>query len=234
MSHPPRLLVPALRRGAWRAVLVVLERGLLIAGVLLLCLYGAACAEVSATQRAAARQFDAALAGQLRAEEHDQRDWAPGRVERFEKALDTPVAPLGRLEIPEANVSVMLLDGTEEWVLDRAVGRIEGTAELGEAGNLGIAGHRDGIFRGLRHLAVGDRLMLTTLDGISHYEVDTLRIVTPRDVEVLDPTPHKSLTLVTCYPFYFVGDAPKRFIVHAREVAFEPWGQGERPQVATR
>jgi sortase A len=221
-------------RSAWRRGLLVLERVLTVVGVLLLGLYAAACAEAGATQRAAGRSFDRALASRLALEQHDQSEWAPGRVERFEMARLVPVAPLGRLEIPAAGVSVMVLEGTEESVLDRAVGRIEGTARLGEVGNLGIAGHRDGIFRGLRHLEVGDTLTLTSLDGSSHYVVDTLRVVAPRDVEVLDPTPHKSLTLVTCYPFYFVGDAPRRFIVHAREVRFEPWSDTNLPHLAAR
>jgi sortase A len=229
MPHPPTL-ASAFGRGG----LLVLERLLAVVGVLLLGLYAAACAELGATQRAAGRSFDRALATRLALEQHDQSEWAPGRVQRFEIARQDPVTPLGRLEIPDAGVSVMILDGTGDSVLDRAVGRIEGTARLGEVGNLGIAGHRDGIFRGLRHLEVGDSLTLTSLDGVSHYLVDTLRVVAPRDVEVLDPTPHKSLTLVTCYPFYFVGDAPERFIVHAREARFEPWSETRPPHLAAR
>ena len=77
-------------------------------------------------------------------------------------------------------------------------------------------------------------LTLSSLEGVSHYVVDTLRIVAPGDIEVLGPTPYKSLTLVTCYPFYFVGDAPRRFVVHAREVRFEPWSEANLPHIAAR
>jgi LPXTG-site transpeptidase (sortase) family protein len=86
---------------------------------------------------------------------------------------------------------------------------------------VGIAGHRDGFFRGLRHVELGDGLSLTTLDGVSHYEVTKLEVVEPTAVEVLEPTPHDALTLVTCYPFYYVGDAPQRYVVHAKKVGFE-------------
>jgi sortase A len=117
----------------------------------------------------------------------------------------------------------MLLEGTDELTLNRAVGHIEGTALPGQPGNVGIAGHRDGFFRGLEHLESGDALSVTTLEGVAHYEVAELEVVEPTAVEVLDPTAYDSLTLVTCYPFYYVGDAPQRFIVHAKQVRFNPW-----------
>ena len=113
--------------------------------------------------------------------------------------------------------------GTDKRTLDRAVGRIEGTAQPGEPGNMGIAGHRDGFFRGLRKLEVGDEIIFTTLEGVAHYEVTSLRVVKPEAVEVLDPTEQPVLTLVTCYPFYYVGDAPNRFIVAARRVRYDAW-----------
>jgi hypothetical protein len=134
MPHPPTL-ASAFGRGG----LLVLERLLAVVGVLLLGLYAAACAELGATQRAAGRSFDRALATRLALEQHDQSEWAPGRVQRFEIARQDPVTPLGRLEIPDAGVSVMILDGTGDSVLDRAVGRIEGTARLGEVGRPGLA-----------------------------------------------------------------------------------------------
>jgi sortase A len=114
-------------------------------------------------------------------------------------------------------------EGTDDWTLNRAVGRIEGTARPGEPGNLGIAGHRDGFFRGLRHTEVGDEIRLTTLDGVGRYRVVELAVVEPESVAVLAPTADPTITLVTCHPFSYVGDAPRRFIVHARRVSFEPW-----------
>ncbi len=116
---------------------------------------------------------------------------------------------------------MMLVEGTDELTLNRAVGHIEGTALPGESGNVGIAGHRDGFFRGLQHLELGDALSLTTLAGVAHYRVAKLEVVEPSQVDVLAPTEHDGLTLVTCYPFYYVGNAPQRFIVHARQVRFE-------------
>ena len=117
----------------------------------------------------------------------------------------------------------MVLEGTDETQLDRAVGHIEGTARPGESGYLGIAGHRDGYFRGLRRIEPGASIKLTTLDGVAIYEVASIEVVTPTDVEVLEPTEEPTLTLVTCYPFYYVGDAPKRYVVRAKQVSYEAW-----------
>ena len=233
MPIPPNP-VTGRRRSAWGRVLVGIERGLLACGVLALSLQAAACASATATQHAARTEFERQLAVRLAAEQHDLSDWDATRIQRFEASRSQPVAPLARLEIPDAAVSVMVLDGTDDWTLNRAVGRIEGTAPVDGTGNLGIAGHRDGIFRGLRHLQVGDVMTLTSLEGIHRYRVESLRIVKPSEVEVLDPTPHASLTLVTCYPFYFVGDAPDRFIVHARRVGFEAHPDAASPHLAAR
>ena len=102
------------------------------------------------------------------------------------------------------------------------VGRIEGTASLGENGNVGIAGHRDGFFRGLKDIGPGDTIEMVTPKVKETYVVDHVVIVDPSDVSVLRPRLHPSLTLVTCYPFYFVGSAPKRYIVQASLTASEP------------
>src|SRR6185503_18622734 len=99
--------------------------------------------------------------------------------------------------------------------LDRGVGHIEHTAAPRSDGNSGIAGHRDGFFRGLKDIGSGDAIELETLGEREVYRVDRMWIVDPTDVSVLDPTPTPSLTLVTCYPFYFVGSAPQRYIVRA-------------------
>jgi sortase A len=146
----------------------------------------------------------------------DQSLWGENRREAYGASLGAKVgAPLGVLTIPKIDLSVPIFEGTGEIVLNRGVGRIEGTAKVGQRGNLGIAGHRDGFFRGLKDIAVGDAVDLRTLDGTVRYRVTELLIVEPSDVYVLDPTDHATLTLVTCYPFYFVGDAPQRFIVKA-------------------
>lgn len=113
------------------------------------------------------------------------------------------------------NLEVPVLEGTDDFTLNRAVGHIEGTAEPGQNGNVGIAGHRDGFFRGLKDIQVGDAIEVITQTATSHYLVDEILIVSPQDVSVLRRRSRASLTLVTCYPFYFVGSAPKRFIIHA-------------------
>jgi len=218
-----------------RGALQTLERVLLAAGLLCLALYANACAQRALYQSQAESEFEQAVVEQLQAEdEPDQSEWSPERRARFEQIRGKAVEALGRLEIPVVSLSVMLLEGTDDQTLDRGVGRIEGTARPGETGNLGIAGHRDGFFRSLRHVSVGDEIKLSTLEGLARYRIVDLRVVSPRDVEVLEPTDEPSLTLVTCHPFYWVGDAPERFIVHARQEGFEPWSRSLRPEHATR
>ena len=105
--------------------------------------------------------------------------------------------------------------GTDEFTLNRAVGHIGDTALPGADGNTGIAGHRDGFFRGLKDIGPGDAIEVETLRGREVYRVERTWVVDPEDVSVLEPTPGRSLTLVTCYPFYHVGPAPQRYIVRA-------------------
>ena len=108
-----------------------------------------------------------------------------------------------------------VLLGTDDRTLDRGVGHIAGTAPPGTDWNLGIAGHRDGFFRRLKDITPGDVIEIETIQGKDVYRVDQTWVVDPNDVSVLDPTPTPALTLVTCYPFYFIGSAPRRFIVRA-------------------
>jgi sortase A len=114
-----------------------------------------------------------------------------------------------------ATTDVTLFAGTGEVALNQGVGHIEDTAAPGTEGNSGIAGHRDGFFRGLKDIEAGDTLELETLHRKERYRVERIWVVNPDDVSVLDPTPQRALTLVTCYPFYFVGPAPRRYIVRA-------------------
>jgi len=215
----------ASRRKRARGVVVFCERALLALGAACLVVYAAACTHASYHQSRDTRAFEEALVQVIHAETHDQSEWSEARVRHYGEAQALEVAALGRLDVPEAGVSVMVLSGTDEVTLNRAVGHIEGTALPGEPGNVGIAGHRDGFFRGLRHVGVGDDLKLTTLEGVAFYQVAGIEIVDPTDVEVLAPTDAPSITLVTCYPFYYVGDAPRRYIVTARQVRFEPWAR---------
>jgi sortase A len=122
---------------------------------------------------------------------------------------------LGRMDIPRLDISIMLLDGVDNQTLRRGIGHIPGTALPGQHGNAGVAGHRDTFFRGLSRIRKDDQITVQTLDGEYRYIVDSIRIVDPEDIEVLNDLGHPVLTLVTCYPFYLVGPAPKRFVVHA-------------------
>lgn len=146
----------------------------------------------------------------------DTRLWAPERIRAYEESLRRDFgAPLAVLAIPGLGLEVPVHPGTDDATLNRGVGLIAGTARPGEGGNVGIAGHRDGFFRGLKDIAIGDSIELRSLGGRELYVVESLRIVEPSEVWVLAPTPSPALTLVTCYPFYFAGSAPQRFIVRA-------------------
>jgi sortase A len=125
---------------------------------------------------------------------------------------------IGRLDIPRLGLSAMVIEGTSGRTLRRAVGHISGTALPGQPGNVGISGHRDTFFRPLRNIQRNDIITLTTLSGEFRYRVVSTRVVGPSKVAVLDPSGNEMLTLVTCYPFYFVGSAPNRFIVRAERV----------------
>ena len=142
--------------------------------------------------------------------------WAEKRIREYRESLLVEAdAPLAVMRIDKIGIQVPVYEGTDEFTLNRGVGRIAGTAAVGGAGNLGIAGHRDSFFRGLKDVAIGDGIDLLTVNGNEAYTVSSIEIVDPGDVWVLNPTEEKTLTLVTCYPFYYVGHAPKRYIVKA-------------------
>jgi sortase A len=126
---------------------------------------------------------------------------------------------LGEIELTRIGVAAMILEGTDARTLRRAVGHIPGTAFPGQSGNVAIAGHRDTFFRALRNVRLDDEITLTTLDGSYRYRVDSIKVVGPEDTKVLDYSSEDILTLVTCYPFYFVGPAPRRFIVRAQRIS---------------
>ena len=155
----------------------------------------------------------------------DMKLWSPTRVRLYKVALEreTP-STLAILRIPRLMLEVPVYDGTTDAVLDLAAGRIEYTALPGTPGNVGIAAHRDGFFRLLKDIKEGDTLVLDTPVATEQYRVEWIRITTPDDVSVIDPTPGPAVTLVGCYPFYHVGSAPKRFIVRAVPATGSPAG----------
>ena len=128
-------------------------------------------------------------------------------------------SPIGRLEIPRLNVSVMVLEGAEDQALRMGAGHVRGTDLPGSTGNVAIAAHRDTFFRPLRKIQDNDLIRITTPDGVFEYAVAWTRIVTPTDIKVLDHTDEPSLTLITCYPFSYIGSAPDRFVVRGRLVS---------------
>lgn len=202
-----------------------LERVLLVCGILLVSVYIGSRFYAVAYSRSSLQSFWASQAAAQTLDEAsiqsqsglpDFRLWSEKRIQKYRASLLAKVpSPLGVIEIPSLGLQVPILEGTDDLTLDRAVGHIAGTALPGEAGNVGIAGHRDGFFRGLKDVHVGDTIDLQSQQGKLHYRVDELQIVSPDEVSVLEPRTKSSLTLITCYPFYFVGSAPSRYIVHA-------------------
>lgn len=202
-----------------------LEQLLLVAGVLLVSFYLAARVDGVLSSRSELQQFwqsqrtaneTGAWPGWHEYQDPDMRFWSQHRIDAYNAAAHSSTAsPLGVLRIASVHLEVPVLEGTGDFTLNRAVGHIHGTAEPGQDGNVGIAGHRDGFFRVLKDIHHGDAIELITLKQEIHYVVDELLIVSPQDVSVLQQRSQPSLTLVTCYPFYFVGSAPQRFIVHA-------------------
>lgn len=140
-----------------------------------------------------------------------------GRLSR--KFASSPAALIGRLSVPRLHLSAMVREGVDRNTLQLAVGHIPATALPGQAGNVGVAGHRDTFFRGLKDLRAQDELQFSTLSGDFKYVVESLTIVEPDNVGVLAPSSENVLTLVTCYPFSYIGTAPKRFVARARQVS---------------
>ena len=145
----------------------------------------------------------------------DQSLWSVSRVRAFRQSVSRET-PEGVLRVPALKLEVPIYAGTRELNLNRGAGHIEGTAPLGAPGNAGIAAHRDGFFRNLKDVRLGQYLYLDTPTHTSRYRVVAVRIVNPSDGSVLAATAVPSITLVTCYPFYFVGPAPQRFVVRAQ------------------
>lgn len=152
----------------------------------------------------------------------DQSLWNAKKIKLYEEALkaDFP-PPLGLLVISDLNIEVPIYNGTEEHILDRGAGRIKGMAKMNENGNLGISAHRDSFFRGLKDIELGDVVLVQSAYGVETYAVTNINIVPKEDVSVLAPVDRKTLTLVTCYPFYHIGAAPERYIVTALPVPEE-------------
>ena len=216
---PPHADPPRPRRG-WR----LLERLLLIIGIVCLGYYVYVSAESALYQAYETRELDAILSSGPAASPVA----SPKRPDSY-AAKAEPASPkrpdsyaakaggmLGRLEIPRLRVSAIVRSGTDSRTLRLAIGHIGGTARPGEPGNVGLAAHRDTFFRRLGEIRPNDQVRIVTAQGTYTYRVDGTTIVEPDDTWVLDQTDSPALTLITCYPFRYIGSAPQRFIVRAR------------------
>jgi len=201
-----------------------LERLLLIVGVMMLGLYGAARIHRTVLSNAELQRFKSqqtvSVAGPhgvaVTTANPDFSLWSEKRVKEYQESLAAHFAPaIGILRIPKINVEVPILEGTDDLTLNRGVGHVADTANPGEDGNVAIAGHRDGFFRGLKDIVVGDQVEIATLQQSLTYTIDRITIVERTDLSVLQPRSRASVTLITCYPFYFIGSAPQRYIVQA-------------------
>ena len=191
--------------------LQALQRLFTVLGLLLLAWYGVVTGQSIRYQQRESATLQRALEG------HPTED---PTIKRPRPAVPTSrTRPdhqlIGRLEIPRLNISVMIVDGDDLATLKRAAGHLPDTPLPWEFGNSAVAAHRDSFFRHLEDIRLNDRLILTTPHGTFRYEVAKLRVVDPDDLSVLAQTGRSSLTLVTCYPFRYVGPAPRRFVVRA-------------------
>lgn len=203
------------------------EKWLRLTGALLIGIFVGTMFQRAIVSRVALRKFESARVARsmssdsrsfLSRNKVDLSLWSKKRVQAYTESLTSRFdPPLGVLKIPKLGLVVPVFDGTDELTLNQGVGRVAGTAQLGSAGNVGIAGHRDGFFRVLKDIAIGDFIEVEVENRNLEYAVQSLEIVYPNSTDVLQtrsPDAYE-LTLVTCYPFYFLGSAPQRFIVHA-------------------
>jgi sortase A len=208
---------------------------LLVVGLVLVGIYGIAKVHKNVISRAAIEDVRASQAVSPDTTSQSARTiematpdfslWSPVRVKEFKSAIAQHMpSAVGILRVPKLGIEAPIFEGTDDLTLNRGVGHIAGTDPLGGSGNTGIAGHRDGFFRGLKDVKVGDRIEIETRSKPLAYVVDRVVIVSPDDVSVLQGQGRPALTLVTCYPFYVLGSAPKRFIVEAEIIQAEQHG----------
>jgi len=202
LGRPPRTrLATRLERILWWAGCALLGAALTIV------------ADAAWYQRRAAAQLDATDAGDFTP--------APARLVGEAPAVAAGT-PLARLVIPRLGARVVVAEGVSDAVLRRAVGRLPESARLDESGNVALAGHRDTFFRPLEQIRAGDRIVLERGGARSEYEVEWAAVVEPSAVEVTADSGYPALTLVTCFPFAYVGDAPYRYVVRARRLDAAP------------
>lgn len=192
--------------------------------LLTLCYVGFTLLDAKLYQDDQNRQFEEAKNSAPAIPDRDLLSESPAPVEPLPASPATTATArlgphaVGRIEIQRIGLAAMIMEGTDERTLRRAVGHFTGTALPGQRGNVAIAGHRDTFFRALRNIRKNDEITLETATGSYRYQADSTEVVEPQNTAVLDSSDDSRLTLVTCYPFYYVGAAPKRFVVHAHRV----------------
>ncbi len=206
---------------------IFVERALWVIGVMLIACYGAVRVGAEVSRREGIESFTRLSAAtrsvprEIAAAPADQRLWSAARIQAY--ALDFTAhpnaVPEALLRIPSVKLFVPVYADTSVESLNRGAGLISGTARPRAVGNMGIAAHRDGFFRALKDVALGDRIEIENLSGTRVYRVSALYSVNPDDTRPLRPTGRSTVTLVTCYPFYYVGSAPQRYIVRAIAIA---------------
>ena len=198
----------------------------LVAGVVALAMCLFVWAEAHIFQASASRDFDSEAKISVAQAEVGRENPVSEKTLSSSQGIQSN-SVVGRLVIDRLGISVVVLQGVDDRALRIAAGHVPDTALPGHPGNVAIAAHRDTFFRPLRNIRKDDKITLETPTASYQYEVETTQIVGPQRTEVLNPTPYPSLTLITCYPFYYVGNAPDRFIVQARQISTES-GDGHR------
>ena len=193
------------------------QRALFVCGVLLLGYCGFALVDAWNFQRRESGDLDHLLRARRAASEGALQPGSSTSPKGAPAAATDGL--IGRIEIPRLLLSAVVVEGIGKTALRRGVGHIPGTALPGQPGNVGLAGHRDTLFRPLKDLRIKDEIQFSTLSGDFKYEVESLTVVDPNNVGVLAPSHENVLTMVTCYPFFYIGAAPKRFVVRARQVS---------------
>jgi sortase A len=216
-----RLRIVLTKRAGW----TVVRYFFLAIAVACLGLYSSTYLERVLYQARESREFDLTPDRSAVAVAANNNTTSIGRVVRPSRksvpssTLPSPTALIGRLTVPRLHLSAMVREGIDLNTLLLAIGHIPATALPGQAGNVGVAGHRDTFFRGLKDLRARDEIRFSTLNGDFKYVVESLIIVEPDNVGVLAQSRENVLTLVTCYPFSYIGAAPKRFVVRAMQVS---------------
>ena len=189
--NKPRKSAPFVARSAYYLFLIY--------GILILAYAAYTAADAHAYQAVEKARFESVRV----ANNYEPRHVAQGDV-------------IGELEVPRLGIQTIVEQGDSPEILRRAVGHLVGTSMPGNQGNVALAGHRDTFFRPLRNIRQGDTVTLKTPEGTFQYQVESTSVVPPSDIQVLQPSGGKTLTLISCFPFYYVGPAPNRFVVRAR------------------